>query len=170
MNRIMEMLESIRDQQKNSSRRRNALLAWMLAWSILATGAAGAGAYVWYDSTRPPAPEPAEPPPAYQLAEPPSCRTVGNWIVTSYNEDNDGAAYSLGDTLIDFAPDGMRDYELTCIVSLNRSGSFDQQVIGCSDRNGYQARSGGGLGSSRIDDALTCLAILRGNYIGESWG
>lgn len=165
MDAILQQVKQLRHEQEMSNRNRNRLLGWTLTWLLVAP--LSVGGWLWYGTTQEVEAETTPPSPIYQLAAPPSCAEIGRWIVDGLNEDIDKTwspdlHYRLGTNHIEIAPTGLRDYELVCLINVddNEDGSF--QHVGCSDRNGAQAKGGG---VSSIDSAEMCLAILRGSYL-----
>ena len=158
---MLQQVKQLRLEQKTANRRRNILLAWMLAW-LLAAPLTAAG-WVWYErNNQPPAPPVVTvPDPVYPLASPPTCKVVGDWIVDDMNENITlpSDRYGLGDDHFTIAPDGLRDYEQVCLINIEGPDDYSSQSVGCSDRFGKYAK-GGGLSS--IASAEMCLAILRG--------
>lgn len=92
----------------------------------------------------------------------PSCADVGEWMVRGLNDDIDRVSdhRKLGTRHISIAPEGMRDYERVCLVSIEDPQGDVTWAVGCSDRFGNRAKDGGEV--SLLGSAQMCLAILRG--------
>lgn len=181
---VTALLREIREAQsvrERNDRRRNRLLAWLLAWSVAVPAMFAGGAFLLLAenaetaspavSAEPAAGEPSATAPPVTTVPPttaapadtrppaPSCDELGKWIADSVNRENDRPAdeyrYSPSESF-ELSPEGLRDDERMCSITLEPYSwvryANDIQITACSDRDGN-------MGRARNMDY--CLAVIR---------